>query len=143
MKKSESHQPSGLRWFRSTLLSIPLHLLGGGISLPLPPAWGLVRRRNPPPGLGSLVPFRPLVPEGSIFIDFLTPRATSPQIKPKHSINQPFDAQWIQNHDFGAPLRHSFFNVFRKTESREFIAQGIVLEGFSISKCIIFRCISH
>ena len=49
----------------------------------------------------------------------------------------------IQNIDFWAPLRHSFFNIFRKTESREFIAQGIVWECFSIPKSIIFRCISH
>ena len=48
-----------------------------------------------------------------------------------------------QNHDFWNPFWHRFFNIFRKTESHEFIGQGIVLEGFSIPECIIFQVISH
>ena len=41
LEKHESHQPSGLRWIRSTLVSIPLPLPGGGIfPSPYPLPWG-------------------------------------------------------------------------------------------------------
>ena len=44
-------------------------------------------------------------------------------------------------HVFWEPFWHRFLNFFTNGENHEFIAQGIVLEGFAIQKTIVFQSI--
>jgi len=39
---------------------------------------------------------------------------------------------WMNFHSFWEPFWHRFLNFFTNGENHEFIAQGIVLEGFSM-----------
>ena len=50
---------------------------------------------------------------------------------------------WMNFHSFWEPFWHRFLNFFTNGENHEFIAQGIVLEGFSIQKTIVFQYIFH
>ena len=50
---------------------------------------------------------------------------------------------WMNFHSFWEPFWHRFLNFFTNGENHELIAQGIVLEGFSIQKTILFQSIFH